>query len=332
MGLHYVVSIAIVIFIAATSEAFSTVSTSGVSSHIVCDTNVSTSPNSRTKNVSACDGEERANGGISVPIIEKIAAAFKSSKVTDDQLKDWLSRGKSADIVFYRMKLAKARKWIFRDPEFKRWVRYADDLSATASGKGTSAISTLVAHYGDDDLYHILKAAKESSTTEAKEIVSKLQIDQVKRWVRIGKDPDEVYKLYNLNYAGGGLFQDPQFIVWTKYVDDLNVKHKRAISIIPTLRKYYSDADLIRMADAANSVHELKGMGLKVKNSLVSLWINSKQTPATVLADLRLKATAKTLDDPVFSVFVKFTEAYNVQFPSDEDDSSRDVHTRFRRP
>ncbi|KAL3666352.1 hypothetical protein V7S43_008604 [Phytophthora oleae] len=310
MRLHYLVSVAIVIF---TSEAFWTVSTARVSAHTVRDTDVSTSRSLRTRNVGDSGDEERAGGGISVPTTDKLATLFKSSKVTDEQLQKWLDIGTSADIVFYRMKLAKARTWIFSNPQFSKWVQYADDLSATASGKGTSAISTLTAQYGDDYLYKMLKAAKTDSSS--KELASRLQIDQLKRWIAIGKDPDEVYKLYDLNYAGRRLLRDPQFSAWTKYVDDLNAKHEGAVSMIPTLRKHYSDADLFKMAEAAKSVDELESMGLKLENAFVQFWVNDKQTPAKVLAELRLEATAKTLESPLFGLLAKFTDAYNVQFP-----------------
>ncbi|KAL3667801.1 hypothetical protein V7S43_007352 [Phytophthora oleae] len=211
------------------------------------------------------------------------------------------------------MKLAKARTWIFSNPQFSKWVQYADDLSATASGKGTSAITTLTAQYGDDYLYKMLKAAKTDSSS--KELASRLQSDQLERWVAIDKDPDEVYKLYDVNYAGRRLLRDPQFSAWTKYVDDLNAKHEGAVSMIPTLRKHYSDADLFKMVEAAKSVDELESMGLKLENAFVQFWISDKKTPAKVLAELQLEATTKTLESPLFSLLAKFTDAYNVKFP-----------------
>ncbi|KAK1945484.1 hypothetical protein P3T76_002532 [Phytophthora citrophthora] len=306
MRLHYLVSIAIVIFIAATLEAFSTVSTVRVSAHTLRATDSPTLRSPRTRNGGDSDDEERAKGGISIPITEKLAAVFKSSKVTDEQLQKWLDIGTSADIVFYRMKLNKARSWIFSYPQFKNWVQYADNLS------GTAAISTLTAQFGDDELYHILHMAKIYSTS--KELASRLQIDQVKHWVRVGKDPDEVFKLYSLNSAGRGLLRSSQFSAWTKYVDDLNAKHEGAISIIPTLRKYYSDADLFKMAEAAKNVYDFKSMGLKLEDSLVQFWINDKQTPVKVLKELQLGVTVETLKSPLLGLLAKFTDAYNVQF------------------
>eukprot|EP00644_Phytophthora_capsici_P018558 jgi/Phyca11/128064/e_gw1.73.148.1 len=187
MRLHYLLIVSVVVLL------FVTVSTANVSVQTAHDTDVSRTL--RTRSLGDSGEKERAGAG-TVSTSEKFATLFKSSKVTDDQLRKWLSKGKSADDVFYRMKLAKTHRWIFNDPQFSKWVQYADDLSATASGKGTSAISTLTTQYGDDELYIMLRAAKRYASSE--ELASKLQTDQLKRWIAIGKDPDEVYKLYDL--------------------------------------------------------------------------------------------------------------------------------------
>ncbi|KAK1943979.1 hypothetical protein P3T76_005375 [Phytophthora citrophthora] len=302
MHLHYLVIIAIVIFIVASPAT--------VFAHTARDSATSTSRTLRTRYTL---DEERTGTGISVSTSEKLTTLLKSSKVTDQQLRKWLQKGKSADDVFYRMKLAKTDTWIFSNPLFSKWIQYADDLSATASGKGTSAISTLTAQYGDDKLYNMLKMGERHS--DSKELASRLRADQVERWVKIRKDPSEVYKIYELNHAGGRLLRNPQFSSWAKYVDDLNSKKEGAVSMIPTLRKFYSDADLFTMVEAAKSVDDLKSMGLKLENSFVQFWINDKQTPVKVLAELQLEATTKTLESPLFSLLAKYTDVYNVKFP-----------------
>ncbi|KAK1935645.1 hypothetical protein P3T76_010340 [Phytophthora citrophthora] len=213
MNFHHLLIVSVVVLICATVSA---------SAHIVRDTGNSFPRTLRTSSVGDSGGEERAGGarGISISNSEKLAKFFTSSKVTDDQLQTWLGKGKSAKDVFYRMKLAKSRTWIFDNPLFSKWVQYADALSDTPSGKGTSAISTLTAQYGDDDLYKMLKAAKMDSRSE--KLAPTLQVEQLKHWISIGKDPDEVYKLYILNSAGDQLLREPKFSEWIKYVDDLN--------------------------------------------------------------------------------------------------------------
>ncbi|KAL3670849.1 hypothetical protein V7S43_004034 [Phytophthora oleae] len=53
------------------------------------------------------------------------------------------------------------------------------------------------------------------------------------------------------------------------------------------------------MAEAAKSVNALEIM---VENAFVQFWVNDKQTPAKVLAELRLEATTKTL---LFGLFAR---------------------------
>eukprot|EP00644_Phytophthora_capsici_P013141 jgi/Phyca11/101500/e_gw1.5.551.1 len=296
MRFHYLVIIAA--FVLSISDTFSTVSATN------------TVPSRGLRRIF---DEERAGGAISVSTSEKLATLFKSSKATDKQLQKWLQKRKPAEDVFYRMNLAKTKTGIFDNPLFIKWVQYADDLSATTSGKGKSAISTLTAQYGDDSLYKMLNVAKQDS--KSKELASRLQSDQLEHWVTIGKDPSEVFKLYDLNHVGGSLLRNPQYNSWTKYVDDLNAKHGGEVSMIPTLRKYNYDEDLFAIVGAAKSVDALKSAGVKLENAFVQYWINDKQTPVKVLAELQLGATPKTLESPLFSLLAKYTDVYNVKFP-----------------
>ncbi|KAL3670850.1 hypothetical protein V7S43_004035 [Phytophthora oleae] len=76
----------------------------------------------------------------------------------------------------------------------------------------------------------MLKAAKRDLSS--KELVSRLQTDQLERWVTMGKDPADIYKLYDLNYAGSRLLRDPQFSAWVKYVDDLKRRDHQNRSLV----------------------------------------------------------------------------------------------------
>ncbi|KAK1935692.1 hypothetical protein P3T76_010387 [Phytophthora citrophthora] len=256
--------------------------------------------------------EERA-GGISVSGTDKLAKLFKSSKVTDEQLQKWLSKGKTAESVFYRMNLEKTLYMrLLENPQFMRWLQYADDLSA--AGKGTSSVSVLSTKYGDKKLYQMIELAKKESSTKA--LGTRLQTDQLEHWVKIGKDPDEVFKLYGLDSAGSRILSESQFSAWTKYVDDLNAKNEgTAVSIIPTLRKYFSGDDLFHIALAAKRVDETEAMGTKLEDAFVQFWIQRKETPDNVLVELGLKKSASTLlESPLLNILTKYTDAYNVKY------------------
>eukprot|EP00644_Phytophthora_capsici_P018590 jgi/Phyca11/127991/e_gw1.73.91.1 len=156
-------------------------------------------------------------------------------------------------------------------------------------------------------------AKKESST---KALGTRLQTEQLEHWVKVGKDPEEVFKLYDLNYAGWRFLSNSQFSAWTKYVDELNAKNEGAfVSIIPTLRKYFSDDDLFKIALAAKGSGETEAMGTKLEDAFVQFWIHRKETPDNVMVELGLKQSTKTLlESPLLNILTKYTEAYNVNF------------------
>eukprot|EP00644_Phytophthora_capsici_P011641 jgi/Phyca11/123341/e_gw1.50.123.1 len=257
--------------------------------------------------------DEERGGGITVPVADKVAKLFQFSKLTDEQLQQWLSAGKTAESVFYRMGLDNTFVTkVFKSPQFIRWLQYADDLSA--SGKGTSAISILSTKYGDEQLYKMIGWAKKESSTEA--LGLRLQSEQLDHWVKVGKDPDEVFKLYDLNYAGSRILSTSQFSAWTKYVDDLNAKNEGAfVSIIPTLRKHFSDDELFHIVLAAKRSGETEAMGMKLEDAFVQFWIHRKETPGNVLVGLGLKKSMETLlESPLLSILTKYTEVYNVNY------------------
>ncbi|KAK1944363.1 hypothetical protein P3T76_004275 [Phytophthora citrophthora] len=96
------------------------------------------------------------------------------------------------------MNLKNTRMRLFENPQFIRWLQYAGDLSAT--GKGSSAISVLSTKYGDETLYAMIEWAKKQEGTKV--LDTRLQTDQLQHWIRTRKDPDEVFRLYDLNFAG----------------------------------------------------------------------------------------------------------------------------------
>ncbi|KAG6965803.1 hypothetical protein JG687_00005218 [Phytophthora cactorum] len=110
----------------------------------------------RTSSAADDTDEERA------PIIDKIKALFKYSKVTPEMLYNWLKEGQSAEMVFKPSPL-NARKdpavffhlldlnWverIFTTPEFSVWATYVNDVNARHPGEPISMILTLTKHLG----------------------------------------------------------------------------------------------------------------------------------------------------------------------------------------
>ncbi|OWZ02056.1 Avirulence (Avh) protein [Phytophthora megakarya] len=181
-----------------------------------------------------------------VGFADKIMTVFSSSKGTPQQFQNWLKKGESSDAVFAHLQLTNAGDNLFDNPHFVSWVQYTDDLSAKMPKEATSAISTLTTRYGDDALYNLIEAAKNEPSTW--KLATKLQIEQMEHWVKVGKDPDDVFHLFKLDKTGDKLFSNPEFTAWVKYVDDFNAKHvEEPASITPTLMNYYSEGILFKM-------------------------------------------------------------------------------------
>ncbi|OWY96421.1 Avirulence (Avh) protein, partial [Phytophthora megakarya] len=178
---------------------------------------------------------EERTGGLSVSGFNKIKSVFTSSKSTTEKLESWLKSGKSADAVFTRLHLHDGGN-LFFNPQFVVWIKYADHLSARKPSM--SAISTLTRQYGDDVLFRMIETAKMHPNTES--IAKKLEVEQMQHWLTARKDPDEVFRLFELNKMGrNNIFEEPEFTTWVKYVDDLNTKYPEEPTwMYSTLTKY----------------------------------------------------------------------------------------------
>ncbi|KAG7387331.1 hypothetical protein PHYPSEUDO_014425 [Phytophthora pseudosyringae] len=277
------------------------------------------------------DGDEEERAGLSVPAVEKFKTIFTSSKVTPEQLQSWLAQGKSADTVFTRMHLTKAGSWLFFDAQFSSWVKYVDDLSAKTSNKGMSVVSTLTAQFGDDALYKMIEQAKDIPRMES--LAMRLGAEQMQHWVATRKDLDEIFRLFDLDdavknalgqyrqfpldKAGKRIFSNPKFTAWVKYVDEMNVKNpEEPLSMIPTLKKYFRDGELLRMTESAKTVAGSKSIATKVEDGMVQFWLSSRKTPDDVFVELGLSTTTKSrLDDLFVAVWIKYVDAYSVRYP-----------------
>ncbi|KAE9210225.1 hypothetical protein PF002_g18884 [Phytophthora fragariae] len=262
------------------------------------------------------DGEERAV--LSVPIAEKAKALFSSSEVTPERLQKWLAEGKPADTVYTRMRLNREKDWLLYLPQFTDWLKYVDDLSAKNPTKGTSAFSTLTAHYGNAALYKMIEEAGE--TLRTKELATKLQKELIEYWIVTAKAPDDVFHAMGLDKVKHNILSNPEFTTWAKYVDDFNAKYpEKSALMAPALRKYFSDDALIKMTEVAISGGESTSVATKTQYALVHLRLSSRKTPDDALVELGLGKTVDTLmESPLFNTWLKYTNAYSTRYPQDK--------------
>ncbi|KAH7491196.1 RxLR effector protein [Phytophthora ramorum] len=262
------------------------------------------------------EGEERA--GLSVSMAEKAKTFLSSSTISTEKLQKWLSSGKNADTVFSRMKLTKAGDDLLSNPQFSVWIKYVDDLSAKYPAKATSAISTLTTQYGDDALYKLLESAKKLPRTE--NLATRLQTEQMQHWATVGKSPDDVFRLFDLQKAGNSILTNPKFTSWTTYVDDLSALNpEKAASTIPTLTTYYGDDILFKMLDAAKKSDETKSIATKLEAQQLQGWLKSGKSPDSAFVQMGLGNVEDNLmASPLFSTWVKYLDDFNAQYPAEK--------------
>ncbi|KAE8976553.1 hypothetical protein PR003_g956 [Phytophthora rubi] len=300
--------------------------------HTASESGISTTKSLRTSAVAEGDddaidagGEERA--GLSVPFAEKAKTYFSSSKVTPERLQKWLVEGKTPDTVFSRMRLNKADDWLLYHPQFTDWLKYVDDLSAKNPTKGTSAFSTLTAHYGDAALYKMIEEGEKIWSTKA--LATKLEEELMQNWIATAKSPDDVFHAMGLDKVKHNILSNPEFTAWAKYVDDFNAKYPEQPALMaPALRKYFSDDALFKMTDEVISGGGSKSVATKIQDELSHLWLSSRKTPDDALVELGLGRTVDTLmESPLFNIWLKYTNAYSTKYP---DEKSTVIETLTR--
>ncbi|GMF40272.1 unnamed protein product [Phytophthora fragariaefolia] len=261
------------------------------------------------------DGNKGERGGLSVPFTEKLKT-LASSKVTPEKLQSCLDKGKPADSVFVRMRLDKVESWLIYLDEFPQWLSYVDDLNAKVSTRKNSAMSILSTHFGDAALYKMIEGAQ--FITRTKDLAAKLEGKLMQHWVATAKDPDDVFRLMELDKIERDLIRNAKFNVWVKYVDDFNARYpEKATTMVPTLRLHrYDDHVLFNMAAAGMKVEATKSAATKLQEQLIYVWLSSRKSPDDALVELGLgQASSKLFENSLFAGWVRYLHAYNAEFP-----------------
>ncbi|OWZ10859.1 RxLR effector protein, partial [Phytophthora megakarya] len=263
------------------------------------------------------DQEERV-GGFSIS--EKVKSMFASSSGTPEKLQKWFEKKTSVDIVFKNLHLNKAG-YPFDKPNFAAWVDYANALSAKVPKM--SAISTLTKHYGDETLYNIIQRAKTRTYTKDRAI--ELEAAQMQHWIKMRKDPDEIFRLLQLNWKGRKVFENPEFITWAKYVDDLTTKHPEEPTLMySTLTKYFDDDVLFKMTNVGKDSTQTKSVAIKVEDDWVQAILQKHKTPHQLLQNLGLGKTTDNLldkvmyDNSLIRTWGKYLEVFNRRYPEEK--------------
>ncbi|KAG6948422.1 hypothetical protein JG688_00015099 [Phytophthora aleatoria] len=243
-----------------------------------------------------------------------------------EQIQRWMADKKTPEDIFGLLNLNKFLPfaWIssdlFKKPGLATWIRYLDGFNEAIPEKKTTLISVLSARYSEKTLVNMLIQANKVHSTSS--IAKHIQAEQTRLWLDNKVAPADIFKMLNLNKAGGTLFERPLFSAWIKYADDFRLIHSDTqLATVSTLLTHYTDRTLSKMIMAATEVQSTKPLAARLQAELLRTWFFCKETPDDIFYMLKLRnAHDKLLETPVFHVWDKYVTYYNKMNPKTKYD------------
>ncbi|OWY94707.1 Avirulence (Avh) protein [Phytophthora megakarya] len=122
-------------------------------------------------------------------------------------------------------------------------------------------------------------------------------------YLKTDKDVDDDFVKLKLNAPNKNVFENPKFLRWSQYVDNLNRKNvnKEPKSMIPTLLRYYNGVQLSTMLEAATKGDSTHVFAKKLQGEQMELWKREGVTADQLFSLYKLDI----LDDGVKNLLVK---------------------------
>ncbi|KAL4086395.1 hypothetical protein PRIC1_014099 [Phytophthora ramorum] len=138
-------------------------------------------------------------------------------------------------------------------------------------------VETLARSYGDIPVAKMLEAATKVDDTKA--MATRLQGQQRDVWKDMGLDVDDVYsQVLRLDSTTGNLFENPNFAVWTKFVDDFSGGQT---SSFEALWKILGEKALVQKLIAPRQTRRNSTVR-ELQDDLILKWLSLKTPPAEV--------------------------------------------------
>ncbi|KAH7487767.1 hypothetical protein KRP22_013538 [Phytophthora ramorum] len=241
-----------------------------------------------------------------------------ATKLRADQIAHWAVSEKHPRDV---LKIFAADKTPVAKSNFEDWAKYVDNFNIKYPDEQisqASMLSTLTTAYGDESLFKILEAAKQTPSTQS--LASKLQADQIEHWVVSGKAPRDVLRMF----ANKGAGAKTDFVDWVKYVDNFNTKHPNepisTASMVSSLANQYGDYDLFRILQEAKRSQSTESIATKLQAEQIQRLQSKNEHPSYVFKILRLhEAEAKELlSSPMLTTWLKYLDTFNTKNPNEK--------------
>ncbi|KAE8903072.1 hypothetical protein PF003_g12694 [Phytophthora fragariae] len=203
-----------------------------------------------------------------------VSKVANSARVTMLRLK-----GKTADEAFVLLKLDKAGDDLLRSPKFSVWVSYM--TSITKKHPKTAIVKNLASRYGDDTLARMLEAAKRDPGTT--KIATRLQVAQMRDWIRGGKSFDDVLALLKLDDGVDKILANPALGTLGVYINQFNkINPGKQTNTIDRLTVQFGDEALAKMLEAAKKVPSTEKLAKELQVAQFAQWLAEGAKPANI--------------------------------------------------
>ncbi|GMF64625.1 unnamed protein product [Phytophthora lilii] len=212
----------------------------------------------------------------------------------------WQLKGKSADEAFTLLNLHKAGDDLITLPQFRMWVKHAEDVIQV---QPTMAIvSKLTNIYGDEGLAKMLEATRKIPSSNS--VATKLQTEHMWIWLQDRKSPTDIFKLLNLHNGVNNLLvslASPNANIWLRYIKFFNkymATSGKQTTMMKSLLVIYGDEALSKMLEAATKVPHTNEFATNLQAAMFKQWLVDGKKPARIWKMLNMeKATWTTNPD-----------------------------------
>ncbi|KAG3113139.1 hypothetical protein PI125_g7607 [Phytophthora idaei] len=227
------------------------------------------------------------------------------------KIKEMLQKNTPLDGAFTTLEVGKATGNLLESQQWKDWAVFV--IKSSKKDPDESLASALSVKFGLDEASKILaKAAKDPKT---KEIATKLEEAQLKRWLNNGDEPDDIFKSLKLNKKVDNIFESPQFATWASFLTAYNKKNtnKKDITELDVLLQYYKEDGLAKLLSSADNANNPRTQ--KYLDKLLPHWLDQPTHPQNIFNMLKLdEAGDGLLTSPLLSRWVEYMKAFNEKY------------------
>ncbi|KAG3238655.1 hypothetical protein PI124_g16383 [Phytophthora idaei] len=230
---------------------------------------------------------------------------------SDQKLKELLKSGTKVDDALKLLKLDEVGDDIFMHSDWNTWTKYMAMLNKDNTDEAITA--ALTRRFGSEKLAEMLAAAQKVPST--KELATKLESAQLKRWMNTGGTPEYIFKILKLDNGADNLFDSAALTSWTNFLKPFNDNFPKKKTTVLDTFKSISDEEGVQKAliSAGNS----NSPGAKIfKDEMVQRWLDFTTPPANIFKALQLdKAGDDLLSSPLLNTWVQYMQAFNKEIP-----------------